>query len=74
MTINTITKIWDTAGAAEQIGTTKGTLNVWRVQGKGPRFLKIGKLVRYSDNDIQAYLQAASRTSTSDTGAQARGV
>ncbi len=52
-----------------------GTLNVkvatlrrWRWAGKGPRFLKIGGAVRYDLSDLEAFITAARRHSTSDQG------
>ncbi len=52
-----------------------GTLNVkvatlrrWRWAGKGPRFLKIGGAVRYDPADLQAFIEAGRRRSTSDDG------
>ena len=32
------------------------TLRKWRSQGRGPRFLKIGALVRYRPDDISAWI------------------
>ncbi len=39
-----------------------------RVYGTGPKFIKIGRLVRYRRSDFEAWLEARTRTSTSDTG------
>ena len=44
------------------------TLARWRWAGCGPRFIKIGGRVRYSASEIEAFIQAGVRTSTSDTG------
>ena len=57
-----------TAEAAVSMGLRKNTLEIWRLQGKGPRFVKIESHVRYRSQDILAYLEAGLRTSTSDTG------
>lgn len=55
-----------TEKAAEYLGGMKpNTLEGWRVRGVGPRFIKIGRLVRYSISDLDAYLEAHSRQSTS---------
>jgi excisionase family DNA binding protein len=43
------------------------TLQAWRVRGGGPGFLKIGRAVRYSLNEIEEWLAATQRRSTSDT-------
>jgi predicted DNA-binding transcriptional regulator AlpA len=39
-----------------------------RVSGGGPRFIKIGRLVRYPESGINEYLASRTRTSTSDPG------
>jgi predicted DNA-binding transcriptional regulator AlpA len=40
-------------------------LNKWRVFGRGPRFIKIERRVRYRPADVAAYIAASRRTSTS---------
>ncbi len=60
------TKPVSTPFAAEYLGDLKpNTLEGWRVQGIGPRYLKIGRLVRYTIDDLDAYLAAQTRHSTS---------
>ncbi len=34
---------------------TPRTLERWRADGKGPRFLRIGRHIRYSQSDILAF-------------------
>ena len=51
---------------AELLGLSVKTLRRWRWIGKGPHFLKCGSAVRYADQDITAYLDAAQRRSTSE--------
>lgn len=41
-----------------------GTLDSWRWQRRGPRFIKVGRLVRYRESDLDAYLEG--RTQESD--------
>ena len=36
-------------------GYSRQTLAHWRVHGKGPRFIKDGKLILYRQKDLQAY-------------------
>ncbi len=43
--------------ATKYLGLAKGTLNLWRHLGKGPRYFKVGRCVRYSLTDIMAYLE-----------------
>lgn len=71
MTTCTSQKLLNTAEAAERLGIKKNTLEIWRLQGKGPVYRKIGKLVRYVENDVATFIDAAARTSTSHQGLQA---
>lgn len=59
-----------TPAAAEYLGNLKpNTLEIWRVQGTGPAYKKIGRLVRYSLDDLDEYIAAQSRRSTSQVTA-----
>lgn len=61
-----------TVEAAGYIGLQKSTLEAWRVRGGGPVFLKLGKAVRYSKEDLDAFLNARRCKSTSqDVGQRA---
>jgi predicted DNA-binding transcriptional regulator AlpA len=52
---------------ARIIGVQVKTLRNWRVQGRGPLFVRTGtKLVRYRPLDVQAWQEANVRRSTSD--------
>lgn len=51
--------------AAEYLGLAVSTLNKWRCHGGGPKFLKMGRAVRYRAEDLEEYLVIASRVSTS---------
>jgi hypothetical protein len=54
---------------AALLKVSKKALQGWRYRGAGPQFLKIGgRLVRYRLEDLQAFVLAALRTSTSDPG------
>ncbi len=46
------------------------TLRRWRWAGKPPRFIKIGAAVRYDMADLEAFIEAGRRNSTSDPGAR----
>lgn len=46
-------------------GLKKNTLEGHRVRGEGCRFVKIGRLVRYKIEDLDSYIEAQTRTSTS---------
>jgi len=53
-----MSKMLDDKQAAEQIGCTFHALRKWRLLGKGPRYHKVGRLVRYAETDLAAYLDA----------------
>jgi len=44
---------------AARLGVSPFTLRAWRYRGVGPRFLKLGRAVRYRPDDVDAYLRAA---------------
>ena len=52
--------------AAELLGVSVRTLQKWRLQGDGPRFVKLGHAVRYDGQDLEAYIESSRRTSTSE--------
>jgi hypothetical protein len=62
----------DTAGAASVLGVSPRTLEHLRVRGGGPRFVKVGKRVRYRDADLRAYLDDRTRASTAESKGGAR--
>jgi hypothetical protein len=45
-----------TKAAAVKLGTSEGTLNTWRCRGRGPKYVKIGGLVYYRDEDIDDFI------------------
>lgn len=52
--------------ASERLGLSVRTLQKWRLQGIGPRFVKLGHAVRYEPEDLEKYIQSARRRSTSE--------
>jgi predicted DNA-binding transcriptional regulator AlpA len=54
--------------AADYVGLSASTLNKLRVFGGGPVFLKLGRRVAYDVGDLDAWLAARRRRSTSDHG------
>lgn len=43
--------------AALILATSSKTLNDWRCKGKGPRFVKLGRSVRYRESDLNEYIK-----------------
>ena len=63
-----MTPLLDEKQAAALLRVTTKALQGWRYRGGGPRFVKAGRCVRYRLEDLQGFVQAALRTSTSDPG------
>lgn len=59
-------RLIDTTEAAKILYAKPQTLHVWRHQGKGPTYLKIGRLVRYRMSDLVAFMEKNTRHSTSE--------
>jgi excisionase family DNA binding protein len=48
----------DTMGAAEYVGLHPRTLENWRSQGRGLRYLRVGRRIVYRIADLEAYLES----------------
>jgi hypothetical protein len=45
-----------------------GTLANWRCMGVGPRYLRVGRHVRYRRSDLEVWIDEQVRDATADTG------
>ena len=54
--------------AANYLRLKKNTLEVWRVQGRGPIFVKFGGAVRYRVSDLEKYALVCTHNNTSQYG------
>jgi predicted DNA-binding transcriptional regulator AlpA len=61
-------ELLSTDQAAEILRVSPRTLEKFRVQGSGPKFFKIGRLVYYSTETLEEWKRSRLRTSTSDQG------
>ena len=43
---------------AEVLGCSVAALRKWRLLGNGPAYVKVGRLIRYAETDLRAYLDA----------------
>lgn len=50
--------------AAEQLLTTPRTMERWRGNGTGPRFVRIGRRVGYRPEDLAAFVASQVRSHT----------
>lgn len=44
--------------ASQLLGCSVAALRKWRLLSKGPAYCRVGRLVRYSEADLAAYLDA----------------
>ena len=56
--------------AASYLRLSARTLERLRVTGTGPKFVRIGKSIRYQPSALEAYIAARVRSSTSEKDAQ----
>jgi len=56
-----IADLLDEGALSLRLGVSRSTLQMWRYASRGPRYLKIGRLVRYRRVDVEAFLNASER-------------
>lgn len=57
--------------AARWAKVSDSFLNKARLTGDGPKFIRLGRAIRYRLADLEAWAQARAATSTSEYGEQA---
>lgn len=62
-----------TRQTAEWLDVSHRTLESFRITGRGPKYLKIGRCVRYRARDLKEWLEGLERRSTSDRGSRRPG-
>ena len=55
-----------TKQASEILGLHHVTLANWRAEGFGPKFVALGRAIRYRRDDLEAFVEQQLRQSTSD--------
>ncbi len=58
--------LFPSAIVAKRLGTSERSLERMRATGTGPKFVKVGRLVRYTDHDLEAWITAQTVGSTSE--------
>jgi predicted DNA-binding transcriptional regulator AlpA len=59
--------------AVRRLTVSVKTLQAWRVRGGGPRFVKVGRLVRYTEVDIEEFIRLHTMSSTAESNGLACG-
>ena len=61
--------LMDEGAAAAALLLSVRTLQRWRVEGRGPKYVKLGKRVFYTRTALEAVVAAGERQSTSEPAA-----
>lgn len=56
---NTTHQLMTAKAAAIYLGLSPVTLSGWRSKAKGPRFVKMGRSVRYDRSDLDAFITSS---------------
>ena len=60
------TELLDERAAAAVLRVQRGTLSAWRLRHQGPKYIRVGRSVRYHPDDLSAYI--SQRTVEPTTG------
>lgn len=64
-----VSELRTTQEAAQRIRSVPATMERWRSQGTGPRFVKIGGKVFYRDSDLDEWVESRVRWNTAQEAA-----
>lgn len=53
-----VPEVWDAKKTAEYLGVDERKLAKWRMNGRGPAFVRYGRLIRYPVPDLVAWVEA----------------
>lgn len=57
-------ELMTTPAVAQWTGLSEVTLRRWRISGEGPAFVRLGRAVRYRREDIAAFVERRTYSST----------
>ena len=60
-------KLLTNAEVAQLLAVRPNTLEIWRTKGVGPVYRKLNRAVRYVEADVVAWIDAQTRSNTSQT-------
>lgn len=64
----------DTDQASRLLGLASGTLRKWRLAGRGPAFVRLGRSVKYRKSELEGFVSRRTFTSTALADASDNGV
>ncbi|MGV9870570.1 helix-turn-helix transcriptional regulator [Rhodococcus koreensis] len=53
-----MTNLWDIDRLAEYLGVPKKSIYNWRANNKGPKGIRVGRHIRFREEDVIAWLDA----------------
>jgi hypothetical protein len=59
-------ELFDTEHVAKEWGFSEVTLRKWRITGDGPRFVRLGRAIRYRKADLEAFLARRAFSTTTE--------
>jgi predicted DNA-binding transcriptional regulator AlpA len=59
-------ELLNTEQVAKRCGLSEMTVRKWRMTGEGPRFIRLGRAVRYRLNDLEAFLAGRAFSTTTE--------
>lgn len=64
--VNHLSQAFTEEQVAKRWSLSRKTLQAWRLNGGGPKFVKMGKSVRYFSADLAMFEEANKKASTSE--------
>ena len=64
--------LYSEGNAAAELNLSPKTLQAWRVTGRGPRFVKLGRRVFYRESDLRTFIEANIFQSTAEVDSARR--
>ena len=64
-----MTELINAKQTAQHLCITEGTLAKWRLNGEGPRFIRVNRRIAYDPRDVNEWLDARRVSSTSQEAA-----
>ncbi len=59
-----VERLMDQEEVAEVLKVSTKTLEYWRWKGIGPKYIKVGRLARYLESDVQDFINHLSKGGT----------
>lgn len=66
--LDAIETLLDETALARFLGCTPAALQLWRRENRGPAYVRVGRLVRYTGRDVKAWIDAQTVRGVSASG------